>query len=224
MRMRSLVVPLAFVVAASSLVAAGPQPAVDDPGGGDDITRERGTADDAAKDALEGAPPPALRGKLWRNVTTPPRLTDHLGDVVVVQFWHVGSPAARDALVELDALQRKRADEGLVVVAVHPARDLVEAARFLAVTPLQIPLCVDAGPMETDYVVDGYPDAHLVDRFGVLRVADVADADLATAIDCLLAEPRPGGAPERAPRRLTPRSSTPARPLGSTGSAAPDAP
>ncbi len=193
MRIRSLVVPLALL-ALVPLVPARSGPDVDDvPTGGDGFTRERGTPQDSAKDALEGAPPPAMAGKLWRNVRHPVRFTDHLGDVIVVQFWNVRSRSSCDALVALDALQTKLADQGLVSVAIHPPRDLTEAARWLARTPLQMPLCVDAGPMETDFVVDNYPDVHLIDRFGVLRMADLTDDELERAIDLLLSEPGPGG-------------------------------
>ena len=47
--------------------------------------------------------------------------------------------------------------------------------------------------METDFVVDGYPDVHLIGRFGVVRMADLTDSELERAIDLLLSEPGPGG-------------------------------
>ena len=189
MRIPSLVAPLALAALVPLVLASSG----DGTPGEDGFTRERGTPQDSAKDALEGAPPPAISGKLWRNVQHAPRFSDHLGDVVVVQFWSVNQRASRDALVALDALQAKKADEGLVAISVHPPRSLKQAAAWLAVTPLQIPLCVDAGPMETDYVVDGYPDVYVIDRFGVLRLADLADSELEKAVDLLLAEPGPGG-------------------------------
>lgn len=193
MRIRSLVVPLALLALVPLMPGRSSVDVDDVPTTGDGFTRERGTPQDAAKDALEGVPPPAMAGKLWRNVKHPVRFTDHLGDVIVVQFWNVQEPGSRDALVTLDGLATKLASQGLVAVAVHPPRHLTEAARWLAKTPLSMPLCVDAGPMETDFVVDGYPDVHLIGRFGVVRMADLTDSELERAIDLLLSEPGPGG-------------------------------
>ena len=55
----------------------------------DDFKRERGRATDAAKDAVEGKPAPALEVTGWINTETPEglKLTDLKGKVVIIDFW-----------------------------------------------------------------------------------------------------------------------------------------
>jgi len=189
MRRSSLVVPL--VLAAGLPLVLGQSLGGQD--FGDAFTRERGTQLDSAKDALENAPPPALVGTMWRNTARPVRLAEHVGDVVVVQFWSARSADARLAMPVVDRLATRFADEGLVVVGVHPGQHVQDMLLFLRQHPVSYPVCVDAGPTQSDYVADGFPDYCLIDRFGTLRMADLADAELEEAIGMLLAEPGPGG-------------------------------
>ncbi len=47
------------------------------------------------------------------------------------------------------------------------------------------------GATAATYQVDGYPDYHVIDRSGRVRVADLANGDLERVVEALLAEPAP---------------------------------
>ncbi len=53
----------------------------------DDLQRERGNANDAAKDALEGKRPPAFVARDWLNTDGPISLDSLMGQVVLIDFW-----------------------------------------------------------------------------------------------------------------------------------------
>jgi hypothetical protein len=71
-----------LTLAAAGLLTAGALLATPD-----DFQRERGNANDAAKDALEGKRPPALVVRDWLNVDEPPSFERWLGQVVLIDFW-----------------------------------------------------------------------------------------------------------------------------------------
>ena len=55
----------------------------------DDLKRERGRANDAAKDAVEGKPAPELNVTGWINTKDGEalKLSDLKGKVVIIDFW-----------------------------------------------------------------------------------------------------------------------------------------
>ena len=58
---------------------------------GDDLKRERGRSNDAAKDAREGKPAPELSVVNWMNTETAEglKISDLKGKVVIIDFWGV---------------------------------------------------------------------------------------------------------------------------------------
>lgn len=118
--------------------------------------------------AVPGMPAPdfALRAYSGPNV----RLSEHIGQVVVISFWGVGCDACR---LQLDALQqdfgRYRA-QGLRVYGVEVADDQAEAQRFVRGMHVTFPLLQDpAKTVARLYDVDNLPMTVLIDRDGKIR-------------------------------------------------------
>jgi peroxiredoxin len=118
--------------------------------------------------AAPGLPAPdfALHASAGPNV----RLSEHIGQVVVVSFWGVGCDACR---VQLEALEqdfsRYRA-QGLRVYGIEVADDQLEALRFARGTHVTFPLLLDpAKKVARLYDVDDLPMMVLIDRDGRIR-------------------------------------------------------
>lgn len=99
-------------------------------------------------------------------------------------------------LLELAA---KHKDRGLVVIGVHTTASGEQMPAFLAEQKITYPVAVDVDNQTTKaFAVDSYPDYYLIDRKGILRVADLANGELDRALEALLAEPAAAGAPAAA--------------------------
>lgn len=99
-------------------------------------------------------------------------------------------------LLELAA---KHKDRGLVVVGVHTTASGEQMPAFVAEQKITYPVAVDVDNQTTKaFAVDSYPDYYLIDRKGILRVADLANGELDRALEALLAEPGTAGAPPAA--------------------------
>jgi redoxin len=93
-------------------------------------------------------------------------------------------------------LQQKHADKGLVVIGVHTPFGAENLDGYLKEKQIDYTVALDAatdasgrkGKTVSAYQVDSFPDYYLVDRKGVLRYADVANASVDAAVEELLAE------------------------------------
>ena len=98
-------------------------------------------------------------------------------------------------LLELAA---KHKDQGLVVIGVHTTNKGDEMAAFVAEQKITYPVAIDVDNQTTStFAVDSFPDYHLIDRTGNLRVADLQNAHVDAAIATLLAEPTPADAKQK---------------------------
>ncbi|MGH8200629.1 MAG: peroxiredoxin family protein [Steroidobacteraceae bacterium] len=98
------------------------------------------------------------------------RLSEHVGQVVVISFWGSDCDACR---AQLQALERDftgyRA-QGLRVYGVEVADDQVAALRFAHGTRVTFPLLLDpAKTVARSYDVDNLPLTLLIDRDGKIR-------------------------------------------------------
>ena len=112
------------------------------------------------------APDFALRAIAGPNV----RLSEHIGQVVVISFWGGDCDACR---MQLEALQRdysRYQAQGLRVYGVEVADDQTAALRFAGGTRVTFPLLLDpAKAVARLYDVDNLPMTVLIDRDGKIR-------------------------------------------------------
>jgi len=118
--------------------------------------------------ALPGMPAPdfALRALAGPNV----RLSEHIGQVVVISFWGSGCDGCRAQLLALEQDFNRYQSQGLRVYGVEVADDQEEALRFARGTHVTFPLLLD--PRKTVarlYDVDNLPMTVLIDRDGKIR-------------------------------------------------------
>ncbi len=89
-------------------------------------------------------------------------------------------------------LQKRLKDQGLVLIGVHTKGSGEKMAAYAKQAKIDFPIAVDTdGKTIAAYKVDSYPDYYLIDKFGRLRVADLANSDLERAVKVLLAEKGP---------------------------------
>lgn len=146
----------------------------------------------AAKDAMEGRPPPPLQVEHWMNTDGKPVALESLrGKVVLIEFWGTWCAPCKASMPHLKELYAKHRSRGFEVIGVHTwTREPHAVREFVEKEKLPWPMAIDVrGRTVRAYHVDGYPDYYLVDRRGRLRVADLANASLDAALEALLGEP-----------------------------------
>ena len=111
------------------------------------------------------------------------------GKVVVIYTFSSFLPQSIRPLVVLDRLQKRHADEGLVVVGVHHPEGWDGAARQVERRRADITYAHDAeGAFRAALSVDQDPDLYIIDRAGQLRYADIETGSVDEAVRELLAE------------------------------------
>jgi thiol-disulfide isomerase/thioredoxin len=163
----------------------------DDPQKDADILLREGSGERrAAKDALEGKAPPALKVQNWINTEGKElKLSDLKGKVVVLDFWGVWCGPCRAAMPHLKEIYAKHKDAGLEVIGVHTTNAGDRMAAYVEESQLPWPVALDIEGQTVDaFAVDSFPDYYLIDRAGNLRVADLQNAQVDAAIELLLKE------------------------------------
>jgi len=98
-------------------------------------------------------------------------LSDHRGDVVLINFWATWCAPCRAEIPAIEAVHQARQNDGFVVLGVNyqEAREVVEPfTRRLAMT---YPVLLDErGRVMDTYRAIGLPMSILVDREGIIRV------------------------------------------------------
>ncbi len=121
------------------------------------------------------------------------RLSDHRGDVVLVNFWASWCEPCRDETPLLVRWADRYGPRGLTVVGVD-AQDFVEdARRFAGEYGVRYPIGHDSDNSVTRrWGVSGFPETFVVDRAGRVRhtwTGPVEDEDLRETVLPLLEEP-----------------------------------
>lgn len=156
------------------------------------FVREGDGAQREVKDAMEGRPPPGLQVEHWMNTNGKPVALESLrGKVVLIEFWGTWCGPCKASMPHLKGLYAKHKSRGFEVIGIHTWTKEPETVRtFIEREALPWPMAIDVrGRTVRAYHVDGYPDYYLVDRRGILRVADLANAGLDAALEALLSEP-----------------------------------
>jgi thiol-disulfide isomerase/thioredoxin len=125
---------------------------------------------------------PQLYGKSWIN-SEPVLLKDHIGDVILIDFWDYTSIHCIRTFPYLQEWQHKYKEFGLVVVGVHTPQfefgqsiDGVQKAMNHFNIPYPVMLDNDA-LMWNAYAVQSWPTRCLVDRDGYIRFIQHGEGD-----------------------------------------------
>lgn len=121
-----------------------------------------------AQYALMDAPAPdfALRSLEGPNV----RLSEHLGEVVLINFWGTWSGACRHEMPLLDELHAKYRRAGLVLLGINLDEDRDAALEMARTLGIGYPVLFDARKeVARAYQVSSMPFTVLIDREGVVR-------------------------------------------------------
>lgn len=139
--------------------------------------------------SLEGKPPPALAVTDWMNAGDATTLDSFRGKVVLIDFWGTWCGPCLARIPELRRLHEAYAPSGLVIVGLHTTRGAEGAAAYVAENHVPWPVCLDDDTQSaTAYAVPHYPSFYLIDRTGVLRMANPYEGQLEAAIQSLLNE------------------------------------
>ena len=133
-----------------------------------------------------GKPMPATPAAANFESGKPPvNLGGYRGKVVYVDFWASWCVPCRTSMPALEALYRKYAERGFVVVGVNKDDRITDAQRFLQRYPATFPQAVDADDRVVKaWGVAAMPSGYLVDRKGVVRAVHQGfTAETATALD-----------------------------------------
>jgi len=103
------------------------------------------------------------------------KLSDYLGQVVVLDFWGSWCQPCQNSMPHLDDLVTKYADQGLVAIIVSTDVDEQDTINFLAANGLTQFVSVwkpggkHDNPIDLLYDVTYYPTTFVLDRQGVIR-------------------------------------------------------
>jgi peroxiredoxin len=130
------------------------------------------------------------------DATSPVRLSDYRGKVVLVDFWASWCAPCRQSLPLYEQLRAGFAAEDFAILAVNLDEDAADARAFLAQHPVKyITLQNPQGDIARAFGLKGMPSSYLIDRDGVVRERHVgfepADIDtLKREIAALIAQGR----------------------------------
>lgn len=100
------------------------------------------------------------------------RLSEHVGDVVLVNFWASWSGPSRQEMPALEALYGKYQRAGLVLLGVNLDDNTERAVEMARAMKVSYPLLLDAHKsVARSYEVSAMPLTVLIDRSGVVRFA-----------------------------------------------------
>ena len=98
------------------------------------------------------------------------RLSEHLGEVVVINFWATWCGPCRQELPLLDALSGKYKHAGHVLLSVNIAEKVEPAIEMAQTLKVSYPVLFDARKeVSRAFDVGAMPVTVLVDRAGVVR-------------------------------------------------------
>jgi cytochrome c biogenesis protein CcmG, thiol:disulfide interchange protein DsbE len=137
---------------------------------------------------IEGQPAPELQVTNWLNGTEV-KLADLKGKIVVLDFWATWCGPCIASIPHNNALAEKFKDRGVVVIGVCHPRGGEKMAETVKAKELKYLTAWDAkGDTIKAYNVDSFPDYYVIDRQGVLRVADCQNDKVEEVVEKLLQE------------------------------------
>ena len=112
------------------------------------------------------APDFTLKSKSGKNI----KLSEHRGDVVMINFWASWCGPCRQEMPALEQLYRRYKDLGFVILGVNIDEDSDKAISMLSKSPVSFPVLFDNNKKISDlYDVKAMPTTYLIDRNGNFR-------------------------------------------------------
>ena len=97
-------------------------------------------------------------------------LSSHAGKVVIVDFWASWCVPCRRSFPWLNAMHRKYADQGLVIIGVNLDEERSEAMEFLGEYPPEFRIYYDeTKDLARDFGVVAMPSSYVIGRDGKIR-------------------------------------------------------
>jgi peroxiredoxin len=119
-----------------------------------------------ASEAPRLAPDFALKSMSGANL----RLSEHVGEVVVVNFWATWCGPCREEMPVLERLHRQYSKAGLLVLGINMDEDTGGARAMARRLDVTFPVLFDAGKrVAKGYKVASMPATFIVDRDGHVR-------------------------------------------------------
>lgn len=98
------------------------------------------------------------------------RLSEHRGEVILVNFWASWCGPCRQEMPELDKLHKKYQKLGFTVLGVNVEPDSSPANALLSHNPVSFPILYDSeNSASKAYAVKGMPTTVIIDRDGNKR-------------------------------------------------------
>jgi len=90
---------------------------------------------------------------------------------------------------KLNEIYAKYKDKGFVLIGVHSDPDSEKAKTVAAETKIAYPVALDPkGALMKTFGCDSFPDYVIIDRKGIVRVVDLANAEAERAVEALINE------------------------------------
>lgn len=119
-----------------------------------------------AAQASDAAPDFTLKSTGGSNL----RLSEHRGEVVLLNFWASWCGPCRQEMPLLNALQERYSKLGFSVLGVNVDKDSALANKLLNDIPVSFPVLLDnTGSVSASYNVASMPTTVIIDRDGNMR-------------------------------------------------------
>ncbi len=145
-------------------------------------------------------PAPELTNTTWLNTTSPLRLANLRGQVVLLEMWTFDCINCRHTIPQVESWYKTYAGQGLVVIGNHYPEfpyeaDLNNLKKAVQDLGIQYPVAQDNnGATWNAYKNNYWPTIYLIDKFGHIRYIHIGEGAYAvteSAIQDLLAQAYP---------------------------------
>lgn len=136
---------------------------------------------------VQARPVPDFNIRLYNGETF--TLSEHRGQVVVVNFWASWCPPCRSEAPTLEAVWQTYRERGLVLVGVNVWDSEAAALKFVREFGLTFPTGPDPGNLGVEFGITGIPETYFIDRRGRLVrrwVGPIGEAQFRTLVQDLL--------------------------------------
>lgn len=112
------------------------------------------------------APDFTLKSNQGKNL----KLSEHRGEVILLNFWASWCGPCRQEMPELEKLQARYQDYGFTILGVNVEEDSSKADGVLRKTPVSFPILYDtSNKVSKVYDVRAMPSTVMIDRDGNMR-------------------------------------------------------